>query len=126
MQMIESAGRLLRTTACGALFLIVTIAVLLTYLLITWAVWPAAAESNKNYGKSDDYGSARFAQVNQCMVELINNQKTPDPKGKALSQCMKDNGYAFLPNARVFGNSGSNCKDDKLGVFHSWCWGHLE
>jgi len=98
----------------------------LTYLLIAWAVWPAAAESNKNYGKADDYGSARFAQVNQCMVALINNHQTPDPKGIALSRCMKNNNYAFLPDARVFGNSGPKCKDDKMGVFHSWCWGHLE
>ena len=77
-------------------------------------------------GKADNYGSVEFTQLNRCMVDLINAHKAPDPKGIKLAQCMKDNMYAFLPNSRVFGDSGAKCGSDKIGVFHSWCWGKLE
>jgi hypothetical protein len=93
----------------------------MSVLTISMAALPAYA-GNKNFGKAEDYGSARFAQVNQCEVQLVGKGQTPDPKGIALSQCMKRNGYQFMSNARVFGNSGPRCKDDEEGVFHSWCW----
>jgi hypothetical protein len=85
---------------------------------------PANAASNKNFGKADDYGSERFAQVNRCMVKLIAEHKTPDPNGIGLSGCMSNNNYTFLPNARVFGNSGAKCKDSEWGVWKSWCWAY--
>lgn len=83
--------------------------------------------ANPNYGKADDYGSDRFAMVNQCMVAAI-QQKEPDKPAppNALPDCMKDNGYAFLPNARIFGNSGPKCKADEQGVFHSWVLEQVE
>ena len=83
------------------------------------AVTPALA-ANPNYGRADDYGSERFAMVNQCMITATQQ------KNLTLSDCMKDNGYAFLPNARVFGNSGPKCKTDETGVWHSWCWAKSE
>jgi hypothetical protein len=94
---------------------------LLAALLL--AATPALAyktlAGNPNYGKADDYGSETFAMVNQCMITATQQ------KNLTLSDCMKDNGYAFLPNARVFGNSGPKCKTDEMGVWHSWCWGKL-
>jgi hypothetical protein len=91
---------------------------LLTTALVVAAL-PAQAD-NKNFGKSDDYGSERFSVLNQCFIENAHqgSQKLPD--------CMKDKGYAFLPEARVFGNSGPKCKKDEMGPLHSWCWGKTE
>jgi hypothetical protein len=77
-----------------------------------------ANAGEENYGRADDVGSDRFLQVNQCLAF----GPAPDREGKALAQCMKDNYYAFMPNAQVWGNDGPKCKDDELGVFHSWCW----
>ena len=94
---------------------------LLAALLL--AVTPALA-ANPNYGKAEDYGSDRFAMINQCMIAAAQQKETGKPApANALPDCMKDNGYAFLPNARVFGNSGPKCKTDEMGVWHSWCWG---
>jgi hypothetical protein len=68
--------------------------------LITAAVLmlaPASAlAGNPNLGKSDDYGSERFAQVNRCMVEHIEKNLPPDPEGKTIGQCMVDHGYHIL------------------------------
>jgi hypothetical protein len=73
--------------------------------------------------KADDYGSERFVQVNQCMVDFLqHNPGKTDPQGITLSVCMKNHDYTFLPDAKIFGDSGPKCKNDKLGVFHSWCW----
>jgi hypothetical protein len=83
---------------------------------------PAHA-GNPNYGKADDYGSDRFAMLNQCMIDAQHNT-TPD--SDALETCMKRNGYAFLPDAHVFGNRGPKCKTDDMGEMHSWCWGKSE
>jgi hypothetical protein len=101
---------------------------LLAALLL--AVTPALAypqanktpAANPNYGKADDYGSDRFAMLNQCMIGATHN-KTPD--SDPLETCMSANGYHFLPDAHVFGNRGPKCKSDEEGEFHSWCWGHL-
>jgi hypothetical protein len=90
------------------------------------AALPAWA-GKENYGKADDYGSASFAMLNQCMVDATTH-KEPGKRVSptVLPDCMKDNGFAFLPDARVFGNRGPKCKSDEMGVFHSWCWGKLE
>ena len=71
-----------------------------------------ANAGKEHYGRADDVGSAEFAMIAQCMA--------PEDQ---LRACMEDNGFVFLPNARVWGNEGPRCKNDKEnGVFHSWCW----
>ena len=94
---------------------------LLTAALI--AVSLPALAANPNFGKADDYGSDRFAMLNQCMIGATHN-KTPD--SDPLETCMSANGYHFLPDAHVFGNSGPKCKTDEESEFHSWCWGKSE
>jgi hypothetical protein len=89
---------------------------LLAVALIT-IVTPASA-GNPNYGKADDYGSERFALVNQCLARIVAHETT----NRSIPDCMSDHGYRFQPNAQVFGNSGGKCKNDSQGVFHSWCW----
>ncbi len=65
---------------------------------------------NKNFGKADDYGSERFAVINQCMID----------KAKSMDACMAKSGYVFCRDCQIFGNEGPRCKDDD--PLHSWCW----
>jgi hypothetical protein len=94
-----------------------------TYLLAAIAAaaiaMPAAAR-NPYLGKANDYGSIQLAQMNVCM-----QSGKSDPDGALLAACMEANNFRFLPNARVFGNSGPRCKADSEARFHSWCWGTI-
>ena len=74
-----------------------------------------------NYGKADDYGSERFAAINNCYVAGIEGH--PTLKGAAfLTACMRQLGWQFCDDCRVFGNTGPHCKNDEQGIHHSWCW----
>jgi hypothetical protein len=95
---------------------------LLTAVIIAVSLPASAADKNPNDGKADDYGSQRYAAVNNCMVAAIEQKEPKAAPPNALSDCMKNSGYVFLPDARIFGNSGPKCKTDELGTFHSWCW----
>jgi hypothetical protein len=78
---------------------------------------PCHTGGNPNYGKADDYGSERFAAVNYCMVANL----TAAPKDKvSIEVCMNDNGFAFCPDCKIFGNKGPRCLDEDH--LHSWCW----
>jgi hypothetical protein len=78
----------------------------------------------KNFGKADDYGSDRFAMVNQCMIAVAHDGQPDANPFSAFSDCMWNNHYRFQPNNRVFGNSGEKCKThlSDEGITHSWCW----
>jgi hypothetical protein len=85
-------------------------------LIATLLITPALA-ANPNYGKAEDYGSDRFAMINNCMVANI----TAAAKDKvSVEACMNENGFAFCPNCKVFGNQGPRCLDEDH--HHSWCW----
>jgi hypothetical protein len=90
------------------------------YLLVSACVLlaaPAYADS-KNFGKADDYGTERWAMDAQCLAQLAAHEIEGD-----ITSCMEANGFKWLPNARVFGNDGPKCKNDKeWGHYHSWCW----
>ena len=84
-----------------------------------------AMAGDENFGKADDYGSDRFVMVNKCEVYLT---KYPQPgetdPAKMLARCMEANGFAFLPDAKIFGDRGPRCDEDGEGLWHSWCWEH--
>lgn len=77
---------------------------------------------NENFGKADDYGSERYAAVNDCMVKAVTAKAAKDATGKSLEPCMRNGGFVFCPGCQVFGNDGPRCESDEFGYFHSWCW----
>jgi hypothetical protein len=92
--------------------------VLLAMAMTTLLAAPAWS-GKENYGKADDYGSARYAAINQCVVDII--MPKPGEVPLPLTECMKESGFKFCPNCRVWGNEGPRCKKDD-GFWHSWCW----
>lgn len=88
----ELMERVMRTMIITAVILMMTI---------------SAQAGNPNLGKADGYGSDRYAAVNTCMAESINNkQRKPDPHGLTLVPCMGRFGFEFCSNCQIWGNRG--------------------
>ena len=54
-----------------------------------------------------------------CLSHMV-TAKADGRIPESFEVCMNDNGFAFCPDCRVFGNQGEKCMDGDH--MHSWCW----
>jgi hypothetical protein len=116
--MLRLRLKLLKYAAAAAALL--ALAVVAPAFAVPIAPYAIAKQlGNANYGKADDYGSERWRMAASCLSHMV-TAKAEGRQPESFEACMNENGFAFCPDCKIFGNRGPKCLDEDH--LHSWCW----